>query len=465
MQFVDRMGFEGLLADLAGRGYRLVGPTVRDGAIVLDEIESPDELPRGVGEEQEAGRYRLVGRSDDRWFGFAHGPDSAKRFLFPAREVVWDGRARGRRSASASAGDEDERPIAFVGIRSCDLHAVAVQDRVFLEGPAPDPAYARRRTRRRVHRGELRDARGDVLLRLHADRPPVHAGVRRRAHRVRRRLRRRSREPSSAPSCCRRPAPGEATPEEERADREVTERAIASMGRALETGDLPDLLYRNREHPRWLEVGDRCLACGNCTSACPTCFCHDVVDTTDILGTTATRTREWASCFSDEFSHTVGGDVRTARSSRYRQWLTHKFASWIDQFGTSGCVGCGRCITWCPVGIDVTEEIAAIRIEDGVVVAAVRVRMTTAVAPAAVPAVSLMPDTVAVVRRVVQETPDTATYWLSIADPERRAAYRFLPGQFNMLYVFGSGEVPDLDLVGPGAPGAPGPHDPGHRDG
>jgi sulfhydrogenase subunit beta (sulfur reductase) len=369
MRFVDRSGLERLLEDLVDRGYRLIGPTVRDGAIVLDEISSSDELPRGMGEEQEAGRYRVVFRADDRWFGFAHGPDSAKRFLFPAREVLGTAARDDGGLRIDHAALEDERPIAFVGIRSCDLHAVAVHDRVFLEGPAPDPAYDRRR----------RDA---VFVAVNCEFPGGTCFCA---------------SMETGPRCTRgfdvalteldggfvaeagtelgaelllASGAREASPAEQRSDREVTERATGAMGRNLETGDLPELLYRNRLHPRWLEVGDRCLACGNCTSACPTCFCHDVVDTTDILGTTATRTREWASCFSDEFSHTVGGDVRTARSSRYRQWLTHKFASWIDQFGTSGCVGCGRCITWCPVGIDVTEEIAAIRTEDGVVVAA-----------------------------------------------------------------------------------------------
>ncbi len=145
----------------------------------------------------------------------------------------------------------------------------------------------------------------------------------------------------------------------------VVREAAGRMGRELDTSDLPGLLYRNREHPRWRDAAARCLACANCTMVCPTCFCHDVVDGVDLPGHEATRVREWASCFSEEFSHVVGGPVRRSREARYRQWLTHKFASWIDQFGTSGCVGCGRCITWCPVGIDVTEEIAAIRATDG----------------------------------------------------------------------------------------------------
>ena len=162
---------------------------------------------------------------------------------------------------------------------------------------------------------------------------------------------------------------GAATSEQEAEAERIRDRATRAMGRQLDVSDMPGLLYRNREHPRWDDVAERCLACGNCTSVCPTCFCHDVVDAVELTGDAATRTREWASCFSAEFSHIVGGPVRPATSARYRQWLTHKFASWIDQFGTSGCVGCGRCITWCAVGIDVTEEIAAIRAGDGQVAA------------------------------------------------------------------------------------------------
>jgi sulfhydrogenase subunit beta (sulfur reductase) len=145
----------------------------------------------------------------------------------------------------------------------------------------------------------------------------------------------------------------------------VTEVAAARMGRTLQTDDLPGLLHRNREHPRWDEVGSRCLTCTNCTMVCPTCFCHDLTDGISLDGAEATREREWASCFGEEFTHMSFGEVRSSNRSRYRQWLTHKFDAWHLQFGTSGCVGCGRCITWCPVGIDVTEEIAAIRMTDG----------------------------------------------------------------------------------------------------
>jgi ferredoxin len=94
---------------------------------------------------------------------------------------------------------------------------------------------------------------------------------------------------------------------------------------------------------------------------CPTCFCSTVSEVSDLAGDHVERHRQWDSCFNLEFTYMNGGMVRDNTRNRYRQWLTHKLATWIDQFGSSGCVGCGRCIAWCPVGIDLTEEVSAIR--------------------------------------------------------------------------------------------------------
>ena len=361
MWHLARDGLDRLIRLLAEQGYEVIGPTVRDGAIVLDHVEGVDDLPAGIRETQGPAAYELTQTGDGRLFRWAHGPDSGKRFLFPPREVVL--------SASRETGQLTLTPppllpetkYAFVGLRSCDLHAIDVQDRVFM---IADPAY---RTRREasVFIGVNCEVPGetcfcasmgtgprcslgyDLSLTELDDGFTVEAGTPRGEELL---------EALAARA---------ASAEEERASLAVTERAAEQMGRAVDTSDMPGLLYRNREHPRWDDVASRCLACTNCTMVCPTCFCHDVTDSVSITGTEATRTREWASCFSEEFSHMASGEVRRSVRSRYRQWLTHKFASWIDQFGTSGCVGCGRCITWCPVGIDVTREIAAIRVADG----------------------------------------------------------------------------------------------------
>jgi formate hydrogenlyase subunit 6/NADH:ubiquinone oxidoreductase subunit I len=137
--------------------------------------------------------------------------------------------------------------------------------------------------------------------------------------------------------------------------------ARAGMGRALDTQGLKERLQVSREHPHWERVAERCLTCANCTLVCPTCFCSSVEDTSDLTGQVAERWQRWDSCFTLDFSYLYGGSVRRSTKARYRQWLTHKLADWHDEFGMSGCVGCGRCIAWCPVGIDITEEAAAIR--------------------------------------------------------------------------------------------------------
>jgi ferredoxin len=360
VKHLDGGAFERLFDVLAKRGYDVVGPTVRDGTIVLDRIAGAEDLPRGVGEEQEAGTYRLLARDDDRAFAWAHGPDSAKRYLFPARETVATLR-RVNGGFERVEGQAKPRPIAFVGLRACDLRAIEIQDRVFFDA---DPTYRERRRRALLIGVNCSDPGAtcfcasmgsgprctsgfDLALSELDDGFAVEVGSDRGEDLL---LELETRDATEGEIA--------ALAEQERA-------AIDRMGRQLDEWDMPALLYRNRQHPRWRDVAERCLACGNCTSVCPTCFCHDVVDAVSLSGTEATRTREWASCFSEEYSWTAGAFVRHSREARYRQWLTHKFAGWIDQFGTSGCVGCGRCITWCPVGIDVTKEIEAIRSTDG----------------------------------------------------------------------------------------------------
>jgi ferredoxin len=361
MWHLDRDGLDRLIRLLAERGYRVIGPTVRDGAIVLEEVAGLADLPAGVREIQGPGRYRLERAEDGRLFDWAHGPDAGKRFLFPPRERLSEIHRDREGMRAEPAPEEDDRPLALIGLRSCDLHAIAVQDRVFLE---LDERYRRRRERALLvgvncavpgetcfcvstGTGPRCTSGFDLALTELADGFALEVGSRAGAE--------------------LRDALGarEATEAEREEVEAIAAAAAARMGRELDTSDMPGLLYRNREHPRWREVGARCLACANCTMVCPTCFCHDIFDDVSISQDLATRTREWASCFSAEYSWAAGAVVRESHAARYRQWLTHKFASWIDQFGVSGCVGCGRCITWCPVGIDVTEEIAAIRATDG----------------------------------------------------------------------------------------------------
>ena len=358
---------EALVDLLRARGYRVLGPTTRDGAIVYDDLASATELPIGWTESQEAATYRLERRDDEARFGFAVGPHSWKQFLLPARVRLWQARRNGDGELEVEEEGLDETPLAFIGVRSCELHAISIQDRVFLEGSYVERDYAARRSDDFVvavncfepggtcfcvsmGTGPKAEAGYDLALTEILDgehRLLVEVGTERGADVLGELPRRAAAESDLAAAAA------------------AVDGAAARMGRQLESGDLRDLLQRNLEHPRWDEVAERCLTCGNCTMVCPTCFCTSVEDTSDLAGESAERVRLWDSCYSVDYSHIHGGAVRPTGRSRYRQWLTHKFGTWHDQFGTSGCVGCGRCITWCPVGIDVTEELGAIRATDG----------------------------------------------------------------------------------------------------
>ncbi len=363
---VDPDGLAQLLRALRDEGYHLIGPTVRDGAIVHAEIEGIADLPSGWTEAQEAGSYRLRRRNDAALFGYSVGPQSWKHVLFAPHVRLFTAR-----KADAGFTIEPEqtprRKLALIGARSCDLHAIAIQDRTFLAGPFVDADYAVRREDVFVVAVNCGQAGGTCFCVSMNAGPRVTSGfdlvltelvgdghcfvievATKRGMEILAQVESRA-----------------ASPEEQtRADALVDDTA-RSMGRTMNTAGIKDLLYGNAEHSRWDDVAGRCLACTNCTLVCPTCFCASVEDVSDVSGRTAERWRRWDSCFTLGHSHLHGGSVRESVRSRYRQWLTHKLASWIDQFGTSGCVGCGRCITWCPVGIDITEEVAAIRAADG----------------------------------------------------------------------------------------------------
>jgi ferredoxin len=351
-----------LIAALRARGYRVIGPAVRDGAIVYEELEHGDELPVGWTDRQDGGTYRLEPRGDKARFGYAVGPHSWKQFLFPPRIRLWQARQNG---GAPELEEEalDPTPLAFLGVRSCELHAIAIQDRVFLDGSFADRDYAARRDGVFVVAVNCFQPGGTCFCASMGTGPKAEAGYDLALTEIlagEHRLLVEVGSERGAEVLAQLPA-RPADESDLAAAAQVLEQSEASMGRRMDAGDLRDLLADNLEHPRWDEVAERCLSCANCTLVCPTCFCSTVEDATDITGDHAERWRTWDSCFSLEHSYIHGGSVRPSGRSRYRQWLTHKLGTWHDQFGTSGCVGCGRCISWCPVGIDITEEVAAIR--------------------------------------------------------------------------------------------------------
>lgn len=348
---------------LRRRGFRVVGPKVEGGAIIYDELGPGEALPRGLTERQEAGRYRLEKRDDDAIFAYAVGSHSWKKFTLPARLKLW--RAE-RRSDQPVFAPDDPRPppFAFIGVRSCDLHAIAIQDKVFLGGAFRDESYRERRQDAFIVAVNCAEPGGTCFCVSMRTGPKANTGFdlalteliedARHVFLVEIGTERGADVLSELDST-------DASSADTAAADAVSAGAAKKMGRQLETEGLPALLTENPEHPRWDDVAARCLTCGNCTMVCPTCFCTSVEDVGDLIGEAAERWRRWDSCFTLDFSAIHGGSVRRSAKGRYRQWMTHKLATWHDQFDTSGCVGCGRCLTWCPVGIDITEEAAAIR--------------------------------------------------------------------------------------------------------
>jgi sulfhydrogenase subunit beta (sulfur reductase) len=360
---VEREYFQHLFTALLKRGYQVIGPTVHANAIVYDTLTSVDDLPIGYTDEQDGGSYRLKRRDDEALFGYAVGPQSWKRFLHAPVLRLWQARREGKSFQVLPELREAPR-TAFIGVRSCELHAIAIQDTVFTQGPYQDTIYQSRRENLCIIAVNCGQAGGTCFCTSMQTGPQVTSGfdlaltevVLTDAHyfvvQIGTEL-----GAELLQEVPHRPAGDE----DIELARCIVQKTSEQMGRSLDTTEIKDLLYRNMEHPRWDEVATRCLSCTNCTMVCPTCFCTTVEDTSDLAGENVERWRKWDSCFNTSFSYISGGSIRSSVKSRYRQWMTHKLASWIDQFGTSGCVGCGRCITWCPVGIDITEEVHAIR--------------------------------------------------------------------------------------------------------
>ena len=352
-----------LISALLRDGYQVIGPSVRDGAVTYGPVNSICDLPSGWTEEQEAGRYWLNKNETQAIFGYSLGVQSWKKFLHPAEVRLW---AAERQNGTFHILNNDAtatKPRAFLGVRACELAAIAVQDRVLLGDKYRDPIYAGQRDNTFIVAVQCTHSAPTCFCASLQAGPKVTGGfdllLTEIAEPASHRFLIEAGSPRGADLLAKlksAPAPS--------ADIEAAEAAVTTASqqqRRIETPGLKEFLYANFEHPQWDKIAARCLSCANCTMVCPTCFCTTVEDATDVTGTHAERWRRWDSCFTLNFSHIHGGSIRSSAKSRYRQWMTHKLAAWSDQFGSLGCVGCGRCITWCPAAIDITEEVRAMR--------------------------------------------------------------------------------------------------------
>lgn len=431
--WLSRQDLDRVIAHLREDGRRVIGPTVRDSAIVYQEITSARDLPVGIRDDQAPGRYRLLEAPSDetsRAFDFAASPTSWKTFTFPAIVPL----RRSRRDGGEVVIVEPERdltPMAFLGVRACDLAALRIHDDVLVGGPFVDEDYDARRSSAFIIAVECARPGSTCFCASMDTGPEVTAGFDLSLTELDDGFVVRAGSDAGR-EFIDRLGLGAAVAEQIEAAARVPldARAVMAAQHGVTTAGLHDRLLERLDDEGWAAVAERCLACTNCTMACPTCFCTSVSQTSDLLGQDVASNREWASCFTLEFARVAGGNFRPRVQDRYRQWLTHKFATWIDQFGTSGCVGCGRCITWCPVGIDVREELAAIA------------PVEPAAPPLAVPR-ALDPASaryaLGVVTAIEAETHDTFT--LAVDDLPASVCHG-APGQFVMLELPGFSGVP-----------------------
>jgi len=349
-----------LLADLRKNDYQTVGPHMQDESIVYTKIEGLKDLPRGILSEQNPASYRMLQTGKDRYFDFIPANQSWKQFLFPPRHTLFSASKEGKWQLKENA--EPAPRYALIGVRACELAAINIQDKIFLREDFSDPIYRSRREGLFILAVNCLDPDATCFCASMGTGPRHAAGfdlclteldevflVEVGSELGRSMLAERTYDLPSAFV--------------QNAANQDMDRAARSMGRTMDTRDLPELLTTHLDADRWNVVSKRCLSCTNCTLVCPTCFCWDAVDQVDILGKSTRRERVWDSCFNPNYSFVVGGNTRPNIRSRYRQWVTHKLGTWKAQFDVLGCVGCGRCITWCPAGIDITEEVAAIRAE------------------------------------------------------------------------------------------------------
>ncbi|MDI5919795.1 4Fe-4S dicluster domain-containing protein [Halomonas sp. LR5S13] len=357
--FLAREHLQSLLDRLVEAGYEVIGPRVRDHAILFEPLTTVAQLPVGIIDDQAPGHYRLERTDSGRVFDWATGPQAIKPLTFAPRETLWRSERQPDGRLVFREQPPEAQPTAVIGVRACDLAALAVHDRHFLHDAHPDPLYRERRQNLFLVAVNCMRSAATCFCTATGDGPRAQHGF------------------DLALSELDDGFVVEAHTQEGQAILDTLETTLAShdqleqveagveratrqQTRRLPDGSLPEMLQAAVAHPHWQSLNDRCLTCGNCTAVCPTCFCQTHVDELSLDGQTASHGRQWGSCFDPDHSYIHGTVIRAERPQRYRQWLTHKFGTWVEQYGRSGCVGCGRCIAWCPVGIDVTEELAAL---------------------------------------------------------------------------------------------------------
>jgi ferredoxin len=357
--FLHYDALDQLIHYLTNQGFQVKAPTIRDNAVVYDDIDGAYELPWGYIDKQEPANYKVTKTDKKAAFAWSLPAHSVKPMLFEEKEAVW----KVNRNQDGKLIFEpclNQKRYAILGVRPCDLRAIEIQDKVFIDNTYQDIRYKIRRESAFIIAANCTTCHSNCFCVALGGSPHADSGFDLAMTEI---------DGGFVIECGSAKGLEAITALQLHLPTELQinmAKEKVDQVRGMQTKSLPPIanvekaLANAYHHPRWQDVAQRCLSCGSCTHACPTCFCHTEKDEPSLDGKTSQHTREWSSCFSLDHSYTHGQLYRDQPEHRYRQWLIHKFSSWREQFKTKGCVGCGRCITWCPVKIDVTEEIRAI---------------------------------------------------------------------------------------------------------
>lgn len=360
--FLPHTQLQALIDILKQAHYAVIGPQVKEGAITYASLEEVSQLPWGIRDHQEPGRYHLEKIKEHEAFSWANGPQALKPLLFKASETVWKVLRDNEGKLVFSPTLNEEQPIAVLGVRACDLAALAIQDKVFMGGEHIDTRYAQRRKNLFIIAVICTYSSNNCFCVSAGTGPRAESGYDVKMTEIPEGFVVSTGSDKGRTIINSLKLKIASSQDNETAKKRVDQASNTQTKKIPfnNSKELRDVLFNNLDHERWKEVAERCLSCGNCTQVCPTCFCHKETEEPSLDGSCSEHLRAWDSCFTAGHSYIGGHPIRDDTQKRYRQWLTHKVGSWHDQFGSSGCVGCGRCISWCPVGIDITEELVAI---------------------------------------------------------------------------------------------------------